>query len=99
MGIDGKRLRFVEKAEVVNYELDGAGGDVGINQIWFALADFAGGINDEFVTEGFGESEGVFVLGSDDELDDAGVVAEVDKDETTMVATGIDPAFDSDLFA
>ena len=37
-------------------------------------------------------------LWSDDELNDAGMVTEVNKDKATMIATRIDPTFDGYLF-
>ena len=98
VGVDRERFGFVEEGEVFNDEFDGAGGDVGINKVGSAFAHFAGGGENKFVTDGFGELKGFCGLWGDDELDDAGVVAEVDENQTTVVATGVDPTSDSYFF-
>ena len=54
VGIDGEGSGLVEEFEVVDNEFDGASRNVGVNEFFGACAEFAGGAEDEFVTDGFG---------------------------------------------
>ena len=92
MGVDGERFGFIDEGELGDDDLKVAGGEVGVPEFGGALADNAGGGDDELVAEGFGDLEGGGGIGGDDELDDAGVVAQVNENQATMVAAGIDPA-------
>ena len=99
MSIDWERGGFVEEFEVVDDKLNGAGGNVGINEFLGTLAELTGGAKDELVTDGFGESESLLGVGGDDELDETGMVTQIDKNESTVVATRIDPTGDHDGLA
>ena len=57
MSIDGERFGFVEESEVFDNEFDGASGDVGVDEVGSAFAHFAGGGENKFVADGFGEPE------------------------------------------
>ena len=99
VGVDRERLGFVEEGEVFDDEFDGAGGDVGVDEVGSTFAHFAGGGENKFVADRFGKLEGFCGFWSDDKLDDAGVVAEVDKNQATMITTGVDPTSDGYFFA
>ena len=92
VSVDGERFGFVDEGELGNDDFEIAGGEIGVFQFGSALADDAGGRNHEFVAESFGDFEGGGSVGSDDELDDAGVIAQVNENQATVVAAGIDPA-------
>ena len=99
VGIDGWSGGFVKEGKLIDNEFDGAGFDVGIDEIFSTISHFAGGGEDEFVADGLGELKSILGIRSDDELEDAGVIAEINKDETTVVAAGINPSGDADRFA
>ena len=79
VGVDGERFGFIDEGELGDDDLKVAGGEVGVPEFGGALADNAGGGDDELVAEGFGDLEGGGGIRGDDELDDAGVVAQVNE--------------------
>ena len=91
--LEGQRRARRDDLELVDLELDGAGREVRVDVLRSAGRDLAGRAQDELVADvvrrlrGFG---GAFRV--DDELADAGRVAEVDEDEAAVVAAARDPA-------
>ena len=99
-GREGRRLRVVEEEEVVGDELDVAGGHVGIGEAFAAVAEDSRDGDDVLGARGFGlgvSFGGDFLV--EDDLRDAGAVAEVEEDEVAVVAAAVDPAHEGDGLA
>ncbi len=89
-----------EQQQFVRDDLDVAGGDVGVRQAFAAQADVADGGHDELRPGGLClEQGGAGLRLVDDDLGDAGAVAEVEEDEVAVVAAAVDPAHEDDGFA
>ncbi len=99
-GREGGRLRVVEEEERVGDELDFAGGHVGVGEAFAAVAEDSGDGDDVLGARGFGlgVSFGADFLIEDD-LGDAGAVAEVEEDEIAVVAAAIYPTHEGDGLA
>jgi hypothetical protein len=98
--LERQRLAAGGDLEGVDLELDLAGRELRIDRIGRAADELALGAEHELVAylvSDRGRLRGV--LGVDDELDDAGVVAQVDEDEAAMVAPARRPAGQSQPFA
>ena len=98
MSIHWKRFGTVEERERIYDKLDVAGGDVWILERFFAFADATRGGKDVFVADRLSKGESLSVLWGDDELDKTGVITEIDKNQATMVTTGIYPTLDGYRF-
>ena len=100
MGNGGVFASFNSRRSVRRDELDFAGGHVGVGEAFAAGADLAGDGDDVLGAGGFGlEVAGGAGLLVDDDLGNAGAVAEVDEDEAAVVAAAVDPAHEGDGFA
>src|SRR5262249_11191431 len=85
---------------LVDLDLDRARGDVRVHGLGRAGDHLADGAHDELRADPVrGLCGSRRALGVDDELDDPGVVAEVDKDEAAVIAPARDPAGDRDSAA
>src|SRR5581483_3740908 len=85
--LERQRRRAREDAQLVDLQLDLAGRQVRVDRLRRARDDLADGLDDELVAEllrdlGFLE----------DELHLAGVIAEIDEDESAVIAARVDPA-------
>ena len=87
--LEGQRLRRRDDAQRVDLDLDLARRDVRIDRVRRARDDLALGLEDELVAHVVRLR---VVLGPHDQLDDAGVVAQVDEHETAVIAARVDPA-------
>lgn len=101
--IRGERRRGggAEDFQVLDADFDFAGGDFLVDEIGAAGGDLAGDADDPFGAElaGFFVKGFAAGVGVEDELGEAVAVAEVDEDETAVVAIGMDPAGELDGFA
>ncbi len=92
-GEEGGVLGLVEDAEFVGDEFDFAGGDIFVDGVGVAQLDGADDGDDELVAEGFGLLvDGGGVLAAEDDLGDAGAVADIDEDDGAEVAAAVDPS-------
>ena len=87
--LERQRRRARQDLQALDLDLDLAGREVRVDGVWRARRDLADGLDDELVPE---LVAAVRLL--EDELDLAGVVAQVDEDEPTVVAPGVHPAGD-----
>ena len=88
----------VEEEEVVAYEFDFAGGQVGVGAA-FAGADCACDGDDVLGAGLFGFGVGLGGEGFvENDLGDAGAVAEIEEDEVAVVAAAVDPAHEGGGF-
>ncbi len=95
-----QRLGYIQNAQIFDNEFDFSGGNVGIDGVRVALFHGSDRCDDEFVAQGLGflVNGGVqFVV--EDDLRDAGAVAEVDKDNLAEVAAAVDPSHEHNFFA
>ncbi len=99
-GREGREARVVEDAQLGGLDLDFAGGHFGIDGVGVAQADFADGGDDVLGADllAFEVAVGSQFFVEDD-LGDAGAVAEVEEDEVAVVAAAVDPAHEDDLLA
>jgi len=100
VGVDGERrsLRGVEDGDGGGLELDVAGGEFWVLGAIPTSDDLAPDLDDVFVADAGGGGGGLRgVFGVEDDLDDAGGVAEVDEDEATVITASVDPAGEGDL--
>ena len=94
---EGRGLGVVEEEELVGDDFDEAGGHVGVGEAFSAETDFSFDGYDEFAAGGFGfgvGGGGGFLV--EDDLGDAGAVAEVEEYEVAVVAATVDPAHEDD---
>ena len=99
-GREGRCLRIVEEEEGMGDELYVAGGHIGIGEALAAVAEDSGDGDDVLGTRGFGlgvSFGGDFFV--EDNLGDAGAVAEVEEDEIAVVAAAVDPPHEGDGLA
>ena len=93
--LERQRLGTRDKFQLVDLDLDCAGRNVRVDRIGCARHDLAARAHDELGADRVG---GLRCLGRalrvDDELHDAGVVAQVDEDQPAVVAAAPDPAGD-----
>ena len=87
--LERQRRRAGDDPQALDLDLDLAGREVRVDRIRRARRDLAGRLDDELVAELLA----AFRL-LDDELDLAGVVAQVDEDEPAVIAPGVHPAGD-----
>ena len=98
--LERKRRRAREDPQLVDLQLDLAGRQVRVHELRRAGHDLAGRLEHELVADLVrGLGGGGRVLGVEDELHLAGVVAEVDEDEPAVVAARVGPARDRDAAA
>ena len=91
----GRRAR--EDAQPVDLDLDVTGRQVRVDRVGCAGDDLPFGLEHELVANLAGDFRGVGgALGVDDELELAGVVAQVDEDEPAVVAARVRPPGDCD---
>ena len=91
-GREGRRLGFVEQQQLVGDDFDLAGGHVGVFEARAAAADVAFDGDDVLGARGVGLVVRGADLLVDDDLRDAGAVAQVEEDEVAVVAAAVDPA-------
>ncbi len=95
--LEGQRFRAGDDLELVHLDLDLARRDVRVHGLRRAAGDFSPRVHDELGTDVVRDLCSVGrALGVDDELDDAGVIAEVDEDQSAVVAAPRDPPGDRD---
>ena len=95
--LERERLRARDHLKPVDLDLDLAGGDVRIHRLGGTAHDLTVSLEDELRADVVrGRRRVGRPLRIDDELDCAGVVAEVDEDEPAVVASPGDPAGDGD---
>ena len=87
--LERQRRRARQDLQALDLDLDLARREVRVDGVRRARGDLADGLDDEFVAQ---LVAAVRLL--EDELDLAGVVAQVDEDEPAVVAPGVDPAGD-----
>ena len=93
--LERERRRARQDPQLLDLELDLAGRQVRVDELRRARHDRAGRLEHELVAYLVGGlGRGGRVLRVDDELDLAGVVAEVDEDEPAVVAARVGPAGD-----
>ena len=81
-------------------ERDFAGGHVGIGEAFAAVAEDSGDGDDVLGARGFGLGVGFggdFLI--EDNLGDAGAIAEIEEDEVAVVAAAVDPTHEGDGLA
>ena len=99
-GQERRELRFVEDAEFVGDEFNFSRGHVGIDGVGVAQLDRADDGDDVFVAQGFGLFvDGGVAFGIEDNLHDAGAVAEIDEEQAAVVAALVDPSHEHGFFA
>ena len=96
-GREGRRLGLVEQQQFAGDDLDLAGGHVGVFEARAAAADVSLDGDDVLRTRGVGFGVGGFDLLVDDDLRDAGAVAQIEEDEAAVVAAAVDPAHENDI--
>ena len=99
-GREGQRLAVVQQAKLVGDDFDFAGGIVLVDGAGVAQLDVADDGDDELRAHG----AGLLVhcgagVGGDDDLGDAGAVAQVEEDEVAEVAPLVDPAHENNFRA
>ncbi len=95
-----RQARVVEDEQLGGFDLDFAGGHLGIDGVLIAQAHFAHGGDDVLRADLFalGVAVGRQLL-VEHNLGDAGAVAKVEKDEVAVVAAAINPAHQHHLLA
>jgi hypothetical protein len=97
-GGKGRKTRVVEDEKLGGLDLDFAGGHFGIDGVGGAQAHLADSGNDVLGANLFAFQVAVGgELLVEHDLDDAGAVTEIEKDEVAVVAAAIDPAHEDDL--
>ena len=99
-GREGCEARVVEDADLGGLDLDFAGGHFGIDGVGIAEAHLPNGGDDVLGADLFTFQvafRSQFLV--EDDLGDAGAIAEVEEDEVAVVAAAIDPAHEDDLLA
>ena len=96
-GREGRRPGIVEQKEFAGDDFDLAGGHAGVFQAGGAAADFSFNGNNKFRTGGVGFGVGGRDLLVNDDLRDAGAVAQIEEDEAAVVAAAVDPAHQNDI--
>ena len=84
----------------MGYEFDVAGGHVGIGEAFAAVAEDSSDGDDVLGARGFGLGVGFggdFLI--EDNLGDAGAIAEIEEDEVAVVAAAVDPTHEGDGLA
>jgi hypothetical protein len=92
MSGDRESFGAVEKFHRFYYNLNVAGWNIWIFEALTALSNCALCADDVFITKMLGKLESFLGLRINNELDHASMIAQIDKNETTVVATGINPA-------
>ena len=99
-GREGQRLAVVEDAQLVGDDFDFAGGDVLVDGAGVAQLDVADDGDDELGAQGLGLLVQLGAgFGGDDDLRDAGAVAQIDKDKVAEIAAAVDPSHENDVGA
>jgi len=102
IGVDreGWGLRRVDHGNFGGLEFDVAGGEFWVLGAVATSDDLALDLDDVFVADVGGGGGGLGgVFGVEDDLDDAGGIAEVNEDEPAVIAAAVDPAGEGDLLA
>ena len=90
---EGRHLGLVEHGQRVGDEFDFAGGQRGVGLAFQTRRDLAGDGDDILRAQPVRlPGDGGVFLGPEDDLRDAGAVAQVDEDDAAVVAARIDPA-------
>src|SRR5689334_2657074 len=98
LDLEGRRLGVGEQLGAGHLELDRAGRQLRVDGLGRALDDRADGAEHVLGAQPVAELEGAaVVVGVEDELDDAGAIAQVDEDESAVVAPPVHPARDPRL--
>ena len=99
-GRERRQARVVEDEQLGGFDLDFAGGHLGVDGVGVAQADLADGGDDvlgpHLLALGVAVGRELFV---ENDLGDAGAVAQVEEDEIAVVAAAVDPAHQDHLFA
>ena len=99
-GREGQRLAVVEDAQLVGDDFDFAGGDVRVDGVGVAQLDVADDGDDVLGAQRLGLLVELGAgVGGDDDLGDAGAVAQIEKDEVAEIAAAVDPAHEDDFGA
>lgn len=91
VSVHGERVGAVQELKLINDEFNIASRDVWVFEFGGAFAHFPGRTKNILVTDRFGKRERVLCIRSDDELDKTGKISEINKNQTTVVAAGINP--------
>ncbi len=99
LDLEGRRLGVGEQLGLGDLQLELARRQVGVDRLLRAADDRAGGAQHVLGAElvGRARTASPAVVGVEDELDDAGAVAQVDEDQAAVVAAAVDPAGDPRL--
>ena len=98
LDLEGRRLGVGEQLGGGDLELELAGRQLGVDRLLGAPHDRAGGAEHVLGAQLVGELEGLARgVRVEDELDQAGAVAQVDEDQAAVVAAAVDPAGDPRL--
>jgi hypothetical protein len=98
-GREGRRLGLVEQKQFAGDDLDLASGHVGVIEPFATAADASLDRDDVLRTRGVGFGVGGCDLLVDHDLGDAGAIAQIEEDETAVVAAAVDPAHENDILA
>jgi len=95
--LEGQRVRPGQDLELMNVDFDLARGQIGIDRAFEAMIDDALHSYDVLGADGLGQAVGLGMgLRVENQLGDALSVAEIDENDTSVVAIGISPASQSD---
>src|SRR5207302_682697 len=98
--LERERRRRGEDRQRVDLDLDLARGQIRIDELGRARDDLPLGLDHELVAQVVGLLRRLSsALRIHDELDDPGLIAEVDEDEAAVIAARVDPAGDRDTAA
>src|SRR4029077_2957617 len=86
--------QLVRNPDPVGGDRDPAADQGAVDRAVGARPNAAGGRDDEFVAELFGDRERGRAVGIADELHQAFAIAQVDEDDAAMVATAMNPSAD-----
>ncbi len=98
--VERRRLGRIEDTQFFAADFDGPCLHLGVDRIFIAHADDAAYSQDVFRTYLFSFIErNLFIVRRSDDLYDARTVAEVDENQSAVVAAAFDPASQDDFFA
>ena len=95
--VERRRLALVENGDAARFNLDLAGGHLRIHRALGAIAHNALNGDHELVAQLVGDVVRVLVdLGIEHHLRDAKSIAQIDEDQSTEIATSVDPSLQGD---